>query len=132
MKTGYQAECVTCGTGYGVTPENPRGEWFATWDEAGTVPLHHGWKLEVTVNGLVCPACQKPDPLALPEPSCWWASWSSFAGPEHRRVEAVPVYEAALRHAYNTIHTWSSPADYNRAEVLCMLRKALVAGGQEP
>jgi len=121
-RTQYQAECARCGAGYGH-------EWFSDRFEAQAVVTSTGdWKI-TAAGEVLCPKCQRPDPLALPEPHDWWRPSSVICPADQRIAMGVPVMEAALR---NILKLWRSRADVNDFEVEAMLHKALATGAIRP
>jgi len=155
MKNLYLATCKICGAEHKAYPLPLRSAANAAAIEDGwTADAQATTSLPPT--DVICPDCHRPD-LALPDPWQACLAWplsrtaprvqSISDGPEQlaqctfempgvfvfeagalARILAVPIYEAALRHALAAIE---SPA-FLVPDVAAMLRKALAAGVYEP
>jgi len=71
----------------------------------------------------------------LPEAHDWWSFTDVSIVERRRRMEAVPVYEAALRLAAEAVEGWIKEgwlAQSNAAQVAASVRQALKIGSVTP
>ena len=95
--------CDVCGR---QMTEDDNSEVIARFDcfaEVRAAARKRGWESDnwQPLASYVCPTCQAPKPLPLPEVQDWWSFIDVPA--RRQRMEAVPVYEAALRLVLKTI-----------------------------
>jgi len=126
--------CDACGR---QMMEDDNSEVVARFDcfaEVRAAAQKRGWKCDnwEPQACYFCPTCQAPKPLPLPEAHDWWSFTDVSIVERRRRMEAVPVYEAALRLILKAV---SAPAAYSRddiQELAATVRRALEIGGVKP
>jgi len=127
--------CDVCGR---QMTEDDNSEVIARFDcfaEVRAAARKRGWESDnwQPLASYVCPTCQAPKPLPLPEVQDWWSFIDVPA--RRQRMEAVPVYEAALRLAAEAVEGWIKKgwvAQSNAAQVAATVREALRTGGVKP
>jgi len=129
--------CDVCGR---QMTEDDNSEVVARFDcfaEVRAAAQKRGWKCDnwEPQACYFCPTCQAPKPLPLPEAHDWWSFTDVSIVERRRRMEAVPVYEAALRLAAEAVEGWIKKgwlAQSNAAQVAATVRRALEIGGVKP
>jgi hypothetical protein len=118
--------------------EDDNSEVIARFDcfaEVRAAARKRGWESDnwQPLASYVCPTCQAPKPLPLPEAHDWWSFIDVPA--RRQRISTVPVYEAALRLAAEAVEGWIKKgwvAQSNAAQVAATVREALRIGGVKP